>query len=165
MGGAFAALGVGILGWATEVWVQGADDTNLGDEGKGRVAALPWRPLVDHGGMGIRLAIVVMVLMLVGCGGPRSPQITRDQALRDNNPLEVRVVRIYDGLRHSRDPHVSHLVEVDILRSDLSPAVVGQRVVMPYDEWLMGKEPPRPGTVLMVAPATWVRGEGRRNRP
>lgn len=119
--------------------------------------------------MGIRVrlivAMVVVALLLVGCGAPRSPQISRDQALRDNNPMEVRVVRIYDGLRHSRDPHVSHLVEVDILRSDLVPGVAGQRIVMPYDEWLMGKEPPRSGTVLMVAPATWVRGEGRHNRP
>lgn len=105
------------------------------------------------------LLLAVLTLGLsTGCGGPRSPEVSRQQALSWHDPLEFRVLYVYDGMRHSRDPHVSHLVEVEVLRGDSQRIANGERMTLPYDEWQVGEEPPKVGTVLMTTPAQWVRG-------
>ena len=97
------------------------------------------------------------LVFLVACGGPRSPQITRDQALDWNAPMEVRVVRHWDALRHSRDPHLSHLVEVEYMSGQAENVELGQRFVLPYDRWAMGEEPPQRGETLLMTPSLWVK--------
>jgi hypothetical protein len=54
---------------------------------------------------------------------------------------------------NSGDPHVSHYVEVDIV----SGKEKGTRMTLPYDEWNVGEAPPSKGTILMMAPADWVK--------
>ena len=73
--------------------------------------------------------------------------------------MEMRIISIYDGLRYSREPHVTHLVGVEII--DGPAAVIGKRITLPYDKYNTGKEPPAAGTTVLIAPADWLKRNGR----
>ena len=107
------------------------------------------------------ICFLTLLGVLVACGAPRSPQVSRDKALEWHDPMEVRVIRHWDALRHSRDPHLSHLVEVEYLSGSGGQMTEGQRFVLPYDRWAMGEEPPERGEVLLMTPSQWVRGKSR----
>lgn len=98
--------------------------------------------------------LALLLLLLAACTGPRSEIVPRAQALDLDAPWRMRVIAIHDGLHHSRDPHVSHLIEVE----HLSGPQAGTRATYPFDEWQYGGEPPDEDEELTVAPAVWVRG-------
>jgi hypothetical protein len=105
--------------------------------------------------------ILALSLLLTACGGPSSRVVPRERALNLAQPMQMEVLKVYDGLQHSRDPHVSHLVEVRILGgaagSQGAVGVIGETLTFPYDEWMTGSEPPDAGSVVVAAPADWVR--------
>jgi hypothetical protein len=107
------------------------------------------------------LMFLSALLLLAGCTSPRSPQVSRDQAIKWHEQMELRVVRHWDALRHSRDPHLSHLVEVEYVSGTSKTLKVGERFVLPYDRWAMGEDPPPPGESLMLMPSQWVQGKKR----
>ncbi|TVR13066.1 MAG: hypothetical protein EA401_07625 [Planctomycetota bacterium] len=114
----------------------------------------------------VLLCLSLGLLILGACTGPREDVVPRDTALRWHDPLEVRVLNVYDGLHHSRDPQVSHIVEVEILESSQDRSMIGRRMALPYDQWMAGGPPPKRGTVLVMRPAQWVersRDPGRRS--
>jgi len=104
----------------------------------------------------LTLALVVLV-GLSSCDEPRVPPIPRHEAMADRTVREVKIIKVWDqsGNRMSDagDPHVSHWIEVDIVSGDEQ----GHPMTLPYDNWSVGEEPPAKGTVLLMAPADWVR--------
>ncbi|TVR45288.1 MAG: hypothetical protein EA402_04595 [Planctomycetota bacterium] len=111
------------------------------------------------------LSMIAALLLLAACSGPRTTVVSRTAALDWHDPLELRILKVHDGLRHSRDPHVSHLIEVEVVGGDSQRVAIGDRFTLPFDEWTAGREPPKSGRVLMVTPASWVRGSGRNLQP
>lgn len=65
----------------------------------------------------------------------------------------MKVLRVLDGIKYSRDPSVTHLIEVEIVEG---PGA-GQRQTWPYDDMMTGREPPAEGSTLDLAPNSWVR--------
>ena len=116
----------------------------------------------------MRLFLCLFVLScLSGCGGgPRYNVIPWANALKLESMMEMRILDIHDGLHHSREPHVTHLVSVEIL--DGPQSVIGKRITLPYDSYNCGKEPPSPGTEVLIAPSSWLKRDfrsfGRGNR-
>jgi hypothetical protein len=104
----------------------------------------------------MRTILLLCLLSLIACGrrGPESQQIPRGQALRWNEPMQGEVVKVWDGLHHSRDPHVTHLLEVRIEEGPES--FQGQVICFPYDEWSCGKPPPREGSTTVFMPSAWL---------
>ncbi len=94
---------------------------------------------------------------LVGCNSPRVAPTPRAKAIQDTEPREMRVVKVWDqvaeGMDVDRDENVSHLIEVEVL----SGPHQGETMTLPYDEWNVGKKPPRAGDRVVVAPADWVK--------
>ena len=113
------------------------------------------------------LLIVAAALLVVACGGPREDVVPRETALRWHDPMEVRILHIHDGLHHSRDPQVSHIIDVEVLESSENRSLIGRRLSLPYDQWMAGGPPPKRGSVIVMRPAQWVernRDPGRRSR-
>jgi hypothetical protein len=112
-----------------------------------------------------RLMLLIVVLALGACGGPREKPTPRAEALRDTTPRELRVVKVWDQIEDSmdvdRDENVSHVIEVEVL----SGPDQGKILALPYDEWNVGRRPPRAGERVVIAPADWVKrdvtGHGR----
>lgn len=107
-------------------------------------------------------------LLLTSCGGvqTRTQPLTRSQASARTEVLEMKIVEVWDvvadALDHDREPGISHLIEVDVL----SGSTAGKQLTLPYDEWNVGKPPPAEGSVVVGAPADWVkRGKDSRGRP
>jgi hypothetical protein len=100
---------------------------------------------------------IVIAAALTSCDDPRVPPIPRSEALGDRTVREVKVIKVWDQtgnrMNNSGDPHVSHFVEVDIVSGDEK----GTRMTLPFDEWNVGEAPPSKGTILMIAPADWVK--------
>lgn len=112
------------------------------------------------------MLVLLLIVPMVACGGPRAEDvIARAQALQWQEVLELRIVKVYDGFRHSRDPHVSHLVAVEVVGGSSDHVAIGERLVLPYDEWMTKDEPPSTGTVVITTPAAWVRGDNGAPRP
>lgn len=115
------------------------------------------------------LLTLASVLLLAGCGGGdefRTPPLSRGQASARTEVLEMRVVRVWDvvadALDHEREPMISHYLDVDVLSGSLA----GKSMVLPYDEWNVGKKVPAEGTTVIAAPADWVRrGRDSKGRP
>jgi hypothetical protein len=111
------------------------------------------------------LALAVVALPVAGCQREaRTPPITRAEALRRTEVLELRVIKVWDlvvdALDHDRDPQISHLVEVDVL----SGPQAGSQLTLPLDSWNV--KPPEAGSVVVIAPADWVRpARDGRTRP
>ena len=88
------------------------------------------------------LALLASVLLLGGCmgRGPDTPIVTHSQAKNLRDPWKVEIIKVWDGLQHSRDPHVSHLLEARVI--DGPKQVKGRIFCFPYDSWNVGKKPP-----------------------
>ncbi|MFW5829104.1 MAG: hypothetical protein ACOCXA_02480, partial [Planctomycetota bacterium] len=69
------------------------------------------------------------------------------------------VVTVWDGLHHSRDPKVTHLIEVRL--SEAPAKFEGQVICFPYDSWSSGKEPPNEGETVVFMPSQWVQVDPR----
>ncbi len=110
----------------------------------------------------MRRLLLLPVLLLAACGQhPRVDPFPRMAALRDREPREVKVVRVWDQvsdrIEEGADPHVSHWIEVDVLAG---PGA-GSPMTLPYDQWNTGKAPPAEGDRLMMCPAEWVSRDNR----
>lgn len=103
--------------------------------------------------------ILLLMLFLSSCGGPRYTVIPWAKATKLEGRLEMQILDIYDGLHYSREPHVSHLVEVEII--DGPESLIGQRICLPYDRYNTGTEPPSPGETVFVAPSSWLKRNPR----
>jgi hypothetical protein len=93
---------------------------------------------------------------LGACTDTRVPPTARAVALSDNGVREVKIVKLWNqsGDRiGENDPHISHYIEVDVLSGEGA----GKPLTLPYDTWNVGKPPPAVGTVVVMAPADWVR--------
>ena len=104
------------------------------------------------------LTVCLLVLVgLTGCDDPRVPPLPRNEALNDRTVREVKIIKIWDqtGKRMSNagDPHVSHYIEVDVVSGDEKDT----KLTLPFDEWNVGEAPPSKGTILVMAPADWVK--------
>jgi hypothetical protein len=103
------------------------------------------------------LVLLVVLAALSSCGGPRVDPTSRTQALSDREPREMRVVKVWDqvaeGMDLDRDENVSHLIEVEVTDGPEK----GRAMTLPYDEWNVGKRPPRAGDRVLIAPADWVK--------
>ncbi len=98
----------------------------------------------------------IILCALTSCGGrPTYPVIPREKAIGLDAVMEMRVNKVFDGLQHSRDPHVTHLVEVEILRGPKE--VVGAIITLPYDRYNTGTKPPQVGKIVTLAPSSWVK--------
>ncbi len=102
--------------------------------------------------------VLLATALLSGCA--REEPVTllsHDQAMQDDRPRQVHVLRITDqvedGSGDNRDVDVSHWVKVRVLDGPGQ----GTLLLLPYDDWNVGRPPPRAGTDLVVAPADWVR--------
>jgi hypothetical protein len=98
-------------------------------------------------------AFLVVCLLVAGCA-PREPIISRDEAMKDRREFEVRILAVHDAMDISRPTETSHLVEVSVIGA---AAGTPARLTLPYDEWAVGAPPPKPGAVLRITPAQWVR--------
>jgi hypothetical protein len=101
------------------------------------------------------LLIILVLSMLSSCGGPRYTKIPWVKALKLDAMMELKILAIYDGLHHSREPHVTHLVEVEII--DGPGSTIGQRITLPYDKFNTRTDPPAPGEIVFVAPSSWLK--------
>lgn len=110
----------------------------------------------------MRACLLLILLTLAACTGPRSPVVPRERALTWHRPMELRILEIHDGLHHSRDPNVSHLIEAEILTGDGA----GKEITFPYDEWSSELRLPSAGDKLVVAPSQWILpGKNSRGKP
>ncbi len=109
--------------------------------------------------MRLSLLIIAFLFTLSSCGGPRYTVIPWSKALKLDALLEMEILVVHDGLHHSREPHVSHLLEVEILKGPDS--LIGQRITLPYDRYNTGKQPPGPGEVVYVAPSSWLKRDNK----
>lgn len=100
--------------------------------------------------------LLFALLLAASCGGPRQPIVSRDQAMRDQRQLNVRVIQVFDTIRLNFPTESSHLIEVELLDLHEGPS----RLTLPYDEWMMGAPPPKAGVRLTIVPRDWVRGAG-----
>ncbi len=105
------------------------------------------------------LSLCALILCLACCGGnaTRTPPLNRGQALARTEVLELKIVKVWDvvadALNHDREPGISHYIEVDVL----SGSSAGTKLTLPYDEWNAGAKPPAADTIVVAAPADWVR--------
>jgi hypothetical protein len=107
----------------------------------------------------MRILIFCCLLILTGClRGPSCPIVTHQRALRWSEIFEGRILKVWDGLTASKDPKVSHLIEVEITGGD---SLVGKRLAFPYDEWSTGKAPPDSQTTVVFSPMQWVQVDPR----
>ncbi len=95
---------------------------------------------------------------LAGCEQPERPTvIDRPHALDDPVPRRMHVIKVYDQVYDAtdapRDINVSHQIKVRLLDGPDQ----GKLWLLPYDEWNVGKPPPKPGTDVVAAPSDWVR--------
>ena len=113
------------------------------------------------------LIAVVVLLSVSACGREaRTPPLSRSQAMARTEVLEMKVVKVWDvvadALDHDREPGISHHVEVDVV----SGSSAGTQLTLPYDDWNVGAAPPAIGTIVVAAPADWVkRAKDSRGRP
>lgn len=105
-----------------------------------------------------RVALVVAIVLLAGCGEPRQPIVARAQAEADQRELELRVVKAFDAMKLPYPTQSSHLIEVEVLAGPED--LVGRVITLPYDEWAMGEPAPKAGDVLRTSPRRWVAGDG-----
>ncbi|NRA39543.1 MAG: hypothetical protein HRU15_15485 [Planctomycetes bacterium] len=102
------------------------------------------------------LLILFTSFLFTSCGTrPTYPVIPREKAMHLDAILEMKVKIVFDGLMHSRDPHVTHLVEVEIIRGPTE--VVGVIMTLPYDSYNTGAKPPHAGKTVTLAPSEWVK--------
>jgi hypothetical protein len=103
------------------------------------------------------LALFALLLLLAACDGPRQEMTPKDQALHETRPLRLRVVKVYDNLSldYTREFHVSHVIDVDVL--DAPEGFTATQLTLPYDQYYVAKPPPRAGEVVTVAPADWLK--------
>ncbi len=114
----------------------------------------------------MRLALLsqLLLLLLLSSCGPEGREIAREEALEWRAPIHCRIREVYDvlDLRRSTDPNTTHLIEVEIVSGDDA----GELLVLPYDEWSVGRKPPSAGRDMVFPPASWVRKSAdSRGRP
>jgi hypothetical protein len=106
--------------------------------------------------MRISSILVMLLVLLAGCSGPRSTMVPKDEARRDERVLRVRVLQVYDNRdrAYTREFNVSHVIDVDVL--DGPPELVGHPLTLPFDQFYVAKPPPQAGEEVVTTPAAWV---------
>ena len=114
---------------------------------------------------GSLLVVLGLTLFLGGCGCRLDqPHVTRQQALAWDDLLTVRVVKVHDLMKCnvSTAPHLSHLVEVEVIEGPSK--YLGRKIILPFDNYeAPTRTPPEAGDEVSVIPSTWVSG-GRSRR-
>lgn len=102
------------------------------------------------------LVLVLIVVVLSGCSGPRTAMLPKAEAKRDERVLRVKVVEVYDNrnLEYVRESNISHIIDVDVL--DGPPELIGTTLALPFDMFYVAKPPPRTGEEVVTTPAAWV---------
>lgn len=98
--------------------------------------------------------LLIMLLLLTACGGPREPIFTAEKAMAERRVFHLRVLAIYDDIEVRGMTQGSHLIEVEVL--DGAPEYAGRIITLPYDEWAVGHAPPKPGTTMHISPCAWM---------
>jgi hypothetical protein len=95
---------------------------------------------------------------LAGCEPQERPTvIDRPHALDDPVPRRMHIIKVYDQVYDAtdapRDINVSHEIKVRVLDGPGE----GKLWLLPYDEWNVGRPPPKAGLDVVAAPSDWVR--------
>ena len=100
--------------------------------------------------------LVIMILLLCGCDGPRSTTMPKTEALRDARVMRLQIVQVYDNKDrdYTDEFNVSHVIDVDVL--DGPAELVGKPLALPYDLFFVAKPPPSVGEIVITSPAAWV---------
>ncbi len=105
-----------------------------------------------------RLALALLVLALTACGASRSPTLSYQRASIDDRLLTMRVLKVTNAMDVPEPTSdTSHLIEVEI---EAPIERHGERITLPYNEWMVGRQPPRRGEIVMATPKYWIRGDG-----
>lgn len=103
--------------------------------------------------------IFVAALTSIGCGCRiDQPHVSRQQAMVWDDLLTVRVIKVHDLMKcHvSTAPHLSHLVEVQVIEGPQQ--YLGRTLILPFDNYeATERTPPEADTEVSVIPAMWVR--------
>ena len=110
------------------------------------------------------ILIASLIMLLAGCDGPREAVTTRAEALTSTTPLRLKVLKVWnnDRMEWSDEPHISHVVDVEIM--DGPEGSVGKFLSLPYDYSYVIVPPPLAGDVVVTAPADWVK-QNRERKP
>jgi hypothetical protein len=112
----------------------------------------------------MRVVLVLLGLLLIGCGQPRAPILQVEQVKDDRRKLTVEIVKVFDSMMVTRSTETSHLIEVKILEGPQD--LVGKNLTFPYDEWMVGAAPPKERTTMTMSPAEWVQKSAKsRGKP
>lgn len=112
-----------------------------------------------------RLSLLALLTMLLtACDGPRATVTTRAEALAATTPLRLKVLKVWnnDRMEWSGEPHISHVIDVEVM--DGPEGSVGQVFSLPYDYTYVIVPPPLAGDVVVTTPADWVK-QNRERKP
>jgi hypothetical protein len=107
--------------------------------------------------LGAMILIVMTLLIIGGCSGPRAKLIPKAKALHDTRVMRLQIVEVYnnDRMDYTTEFHVSHVIDADVL--DGPPELIGKPIVLPYDLFFVAKPPPQVGDIVVTAPFHWVK--------
>jgi hypothetical protein len=109
----------------------------------------------------VRWLLLILALvgscLLNGCSGPRETLTPMAEAKRDTRVMRLEIIAVYnnDRMDYTTEFHVSHVIDATVL--DGPPALIGKPIVLPYDLFNVAKPPPAVGSVVVTAPADWVK--------
>jgi len=114
------------------------------------------KAIEDSSAMRVIVSLFFVLLLLSGCDGPRSTMVPKDQALRDERVLRVRVVAVYDNRNadYTTEFNVSHVIDVDVLAGP--DDLIGKPLALPFDIFYVAKLPPQAGEEVVTSPSAWV---------
>ena len=109
--------------------------------------------------------LLLPALALVACHGePRVPPTAYDVAKADTAIRALRIIKIWDmAIEPLEERHlfISHFVEVEVEEGPDR----GAQLTLPYDDRARRGPPPKVGSRVVVAPATWVTADGDVREP
>jgi hypothetical protein len=108
--------------------------------------------------------LALLAMLLTACDGPRTTVTTRSEANAFTDPLRLKVLKVWynDRMEWSDEPHISHVIDVEVL--DGPEGSVGKILSLPYDYSYVVLPPPLAGDVVVTAPADWVK-QNRERKP
>ena len=108
--------------------------------------------------------LVVLAMLLTACEGPRETVTTRSEAMSATTPMRLKVLKVWnnDRMEWSGEPHISHVIDVEVM--DGPEGWVGKFLSLPYDYSYVVDPPPLAGDVVVTAPADWVK-QNRERKP
>jgi hypothetical protein len=82
--------------------------------------------------------------------------VPKDQALRDERVLRVRVVKVYDNRNgdYTTEFNISHVLDVDVIAGP--DELIGKPLTLPFDIFYVAKPPPQAGEEVVTSPSAWV---------